>query len=222
MTTSNAIQRRIAAHLAAGVTPSVRGNRVVLQDVVLVRATGDRAPAAAEAERQSEELGINLKMSFWDNERATTYRGNSVIAYDQSGLGHTVSRRVTRAGERQQVATRAGRRFYRESAQTEWIMHLPVRGVREPQNTIFNRHFINITSNAMDEMFLPGAPEERLIGLNRTRAGADQRAQVNDMAREWNIVFPPERAIPYWWVYPSEAPQGVHVEIDPDLSLIHI
>ena len=64
MTTSNAMQRRIAAHLAAGVTPSVRGNRVMLQDVVLVRATGDRAPAAAEARRQADELGINLNMSF--------------------------------------------------------------------------------------------------------------------------------------------------------------
>ena len=139
------MQRRIAAHLAAGVSPSVRGNRVMLQDVVLVRATGDRAPAAAEAERQAEALGINLNMSFWDNERATIYRGNSVIAYDQSGLGHTVSRRVTRARERQQVATKAGRRFYRESPQTEWIMHLPVRAVRAPQNTIFNQHDINIT-----------------------------------------------------------------------------
>ena len=166
MATSAAMQRRIASHLAAGVTPSVCGNRVVLQDIVLVRATGDRTPAAAEAQRQAEALGINLNMSFWDNQRATTYRGNSVIAYDQSGIGHTVTRRVTRAGERQQVATRAGRRFYRESPQTEWIMHLPVRGVRTPQNSIFNEHYINITSSAMEEMFLPGTPEERLIGLN--------------------------------------------------------
>ena len=160
MATSNAMQRRIAAHLAAGVTPSVRVNRVVLQDIILVRATGDRAPAAAEAQRQAEELGINLNMSFWDNERMTAYRGNSVIAFDQSGHEHTVSRRLTRAGERRQVATRAGRRFYNESPQTEWIMQLPVRAVREPHNTYFNRHYINITSNAMEEMFLPGTPRK--------------------------------------------------------------
>ena len=64
MATSAAMQRRIASHLAAGVTPSVCGNRVVLQDIVLVRATGDRTPAAAEAQRQAEALGINLNMSF--------------------------------------------------------------------------------------------------------------------------------------------------------------
>ena len=126
---SLAMQRRIANHLNAGIVPNIQGNRVVLQDVTLVRADGTRAPAAAEADRQATALGINLNMSFWDSQAATERRGNQIIAYDRSGLAHTVARRM----RGQRVATRAGRRFYEEAPRTAWIIHIPSVHVRLPQ-----------------------------------------------------------------------------------------
>ena len=50
---SAALARRIASHLASGQQPSISGRRVVLRDVVLVRANGSEAPAAEEVRRQA-------------------------------------------------------------------------------------------------------------------------------------------------------------------------
>ena len=90
---SAAMQRRIASHLENGITPSVRGNRVMLKDVVLIKANGERAPAASEAERQASQRNIDLNIALWDANRATEYRGSQIVAYDRSGQGHTVARK---------------------------------------------------------------------------------------------------------------------------------
>ena len=226
MTTSNAMQRRIAAHLAAGETPSVRGNRVVLKDVVLVRATGDRTPAAAEAERQATALGVNLNMAFWDTSRATTYTStNRITAYDRSGTGHTVSRRTTRDGDRQQVVTRAGRRFYEQAPQTEWMINIPViyrrtypgeegQPPRRPPS-YFNPHTIVMTEYMMDTLFDRNSREYSLIQHTRTRDGVEHAQQAEQMMAAWNELFPPEKEFPtagntmkttrmlIWWSMPD-------------------
>ena len=203
---SAAMQRRIASHLDAGVTPSVRGNRVMLRDIVLVRATGDRAPAAAEAERQAAALGINLDISFWNRERqALNTTADSVIAYDRSGIGHTVSRKY----RGQRVVTKAGRRFYSEAPQTEWIIHLPVvyRRTRPGSGvSYFNPRTLDMTEDMMLAYFDPESPEYGLLQLLRTRDGADQDTQVQRMMAEWSRLFPPDKIIPNGWEYRHKDP----------------
>ena len=69
--TNAAMQRRISTHLDAGITPSVRGNRIMLKDIVLVKANGQHSPAAVEAQRQAAQRGIDLDLAFWNTDRAT-------------------------------------------------------------------------------------------------------------------------------------------------------
>ena len=71
---SAAMQRRITSHLDNGITPSVRGNRVMLKDVVLIKATGERAPAAAEAERQAAQRNISLNIALGTKKRPPSAR----------------------------------------------------------------------------------------------------------------------------------------------------
>ena len=61
---SETLKQRVAVHLEAGVKPSLKGRRVVLKDVVLVRADGTETAAAAEARR----LRPNINLSFWSGE----------------------------------------------------------------------------------------------------------------------------------------------------------
>ena len=72
---SAATQRRIASHLDSGITPSVRGNRVVLKGVVLVKANGERAPAAAEAERQAAQRNISWNIALWGHRSGNRVQG---------------------------------------------------------------------------------------------------------------------------------------------------
>ena len=56
--------RRIAKHLDSGIKPTISERRVVLQDVVIVRASGQEAPAAEEARRQAAARGTPMDISF--------------------------------------------------------------------------------------------------------------------------------------------------------------
>ena len=67
---SPALKRRIANHLDAGYQPTLNGRRVVLRDVVLIRSSGDEAPAAAEVRRQAASRGIDIDITYWDRETA--------------------------------------------------------------------------------------------------------------------------------------------------------
>ena len=58
------MKQRVAVHLEAGVKPSLKGRRIVLKDVVLVRADGTETAGAAEARR----LRPNINLSFWSGE----------------------------------------------------------------------------------------------------------------------------------------------------------
>ena len=59
-----------------------------------------------------------------------------------------------RAGE--QVVTKVGRRFYEETPQTEWIIHLPVVNVRNEEN--FNGRYIDLTPEKLKSIYSPEAP----------------------------------------------------------------
>ena len=50
--------RRISKHLDSGIQPTISGRSVVLRDVILVRASGQEAPAAEEARRQAAAAAV--------------------------------------------------------------------------------------------------------------------------------------------------------------------
>ena len=81
------------------------------KDVVLIRANGERAPAASEAERQAATRGIKLDIAFWNSERGVDHRDNQILAYDKRGVGHTIARKVAD----ENIVTKAGRSFYAEA-----------------------------------------------------------------------------------------------------------
>ena len=154
---SETLKERVRKHLEAGVQPTLKGRRVVLKDVVLVKADGREAPVAEEVRR----LRPNIDLSFWSGE--TERQKNRVFAYDREGQRHTIQRK---AGE--QVVTKLGRRFYEEAPQTEWIIHLPVVNVRNDQP--FNERYIDLTPTRLGNIFGPNAPGGKLLSkLNRTR-----------------------------------------------------
>ena len=160
-------ERTRAKHIEEGISPSLKGRRVVLKDVVLVRANGTETPVAQEARR----LKPDINLSFWSGE--TERQKNRVFAYDIEGGKHTVQRR---AGE--QVVTRLGRRFYEESPQMEWIIHLPVVNVRNGQP--FNECYIDLTPQVLFNIFGPDAPEGKLLAkLNRTRGDQESFVQAH-------------------------------------------
>ena len=154
---SEALKQRVRRHLEAGVEPTLKGRRAVLKDVVLVKADGREAPVVEEARR----LVPNIDLSYWSGE--TERQRNRVFAFDREGNRHTVTQR--RAGE--QVATKAGRRFYEEAPQTEWIIHLPVVEVRGGKK--FNERYIDLTPDGLKSIYEPTDPEYALLKLNRTR-----------------------------------------------------
>ena len=148
---SGALKERVRKHIEEGISPSLKGRRVVLKDVVLVRANGTETPVAVEARR----LKPDINLSFWSGE--TERQKNRVFAYDIEGGRHTIQRR---AGE--QVVTKLGRRFYEESPQMEWIIHLPVVNMRNGQP--FNERYIDLTPQVLLNIFGLDAPEGKALG----------------------------------------------------------
>ena len=61
---SGALKERVHRHLEEGISPSLKGKRVVLKDVVLVRANGTETPVAQEARR----LKPDINLGFWSGE----------------------------------------------------------------------------------------------------------------------------------------------------------
>ena len=195
---SETLKQRVAVHLEAGVKPSLKGRRVVLKDVVLVRADGTETAAAAEARR----LRPNINLSFWSGE--TERQRNRVFAYDREGGRHTVQRK---AGE--QVVTRLGRRFYEEAPQTEWIFHLPIVNVRNGQQ--FNERYIDLTPQVLLNIFGPDAPEGKLLSkLTRTRG--DQET-LDRLIAQFKQYFPPGMHLGAQWEY-EDVDEAVHTEVD--------
>ena len=196
---SPALKRRIANHLDAGYQPSINGRRVVLRDVVLIRSSGDEAPAANEVRRQAASRGIDINITYWDREAAVEQQGNKSFAFDITGHKHL----IVHKRNSQKVVTLQGRRFYSEAPQTKWLVHLPVVNVRsvDGRRAYFGHRIITLTEEVMEALFSRASPEHRLLNMLRTRDGADERTQFNQMMTAWAELFPPNKVIPGAWEY---------------------
>ena len=84
---SEALKERVRKHLEAGVQHSVKGKRVFLKDVVLVRAEGRETPVAQEARR----LRPNRNLSYWsgETEREREEQSLCIRPRRQQAHGHT-------------------------------------------------------------------------------------------------------------------------------------
>ena len=155
---SAALKRRIANHLDAGYQPSINGRRIVLRDVILIRSSGDEAPAAAEVRRQAASRGIDIDISYWDREAAAEQQGNKSFAFDITGHKHL----IVHKRNSQRVVTTQGRRFYAEAPQTKWLVHVPVvnRRVHSDSDTYvyFGHRIITMTEDMMQVLFPPIVP----------------------------------------------------------------
>ena len=174
---SGALARRIANHLAAGYTPSLKGKRVVLRDVVLVRSDGREAPAAAEVRRQAATFDIPMDISFWDRNAAVERQGNRVFAYDIDGNRHLIAH--PRRGQR--VVTVVGRRLYAEMPQTQWIARIPIVHVRthpDGRQRTSNAQTVDMTPEIIQDLF-PQGSEEYNIGADVANKGRARRTAAS-------------------------------------------
>ena len=62
--------KRAREHLEAGVEPSLKGRRVVLKDVVLVRADGREAPVARGTMRVRPDIDLGYWSGGTERQRA--------------------------------------------------------------------------------------------------------------------------------------------------------
>ena len=104
--------------LGAGLRPVLKGTRLVLGKLVLVKADGEETRYAHEVRNAGVEV------NFW--ERGTERRGDRDYGNDIAGNRYMLSH--MKNGER--VVTKKGRRFYNEAPTTEWIIHLPIANRR--------------------------------------------------------------------------------------------
>ena len=143
---------------------------------------------------------------------ATDREGNRTFGYDIAGNRHLVAQRRNN----QQVVTTQGRRFYAEMPQTQWVIHLPVihrRTHYDGRYTYFRPYTIDVTHDMMVATFAIGSPQYELLQMTRTRDGADQQAQVEQMMRLWAEMFYPGSLLPSQWEYPDED-SDVEVVVD--------
>ena len=103
---SPAMRRRIAAALAAGERPMLRGNNLRLGRIVLQRTDGRDTPALREVELQMGRRDLPVAGAFDTFQPGTTCRGRNTYAIDAAGHERVVARfvkgenRVTRYGRR--------------------------------------------------------------------------------------------------------------------------
>ena len=100
--------------LDSGLRPALKGNRLVLGKLVLVRADGEETKYADEAR------SAGVEVNFW--ERGTERRGNRVYGKDIAGNRHMLSH--TKNGER--VVTKKGRRTHNKAPTTACAIPPPL------------------------------------------------------------------------------------------------
>ena len=169
---SPALRARIGPLLDGGATVSLRRNSLVLRDVVLTRASGTETPAAAEMRLQVARRGLDSQMfnlERWNRQAALERAGNQTFAYDRDGNRHMVTRR--RNG--QQVATVAGRRFYRDAPLTQWIFQVPIAN-RRAGGALWRQRYMGLTEGGIAALGLP----IDLAAYSFTRAGTDEAATL--------------------------------------------
>ena len=104
------------------------------------------------------------------------------------------------------MATKAGRRFYEEAPQTEWIIHLPVVNVRSGQQ--FNERYIDLTPETLTSIYNPDRPEYALLKLNRARG---DQATLDRMMNQYRAYLPPGTILDSQWEY-EDLDEGARVE----------
>ena len=186
--------------LDAGLRPALKGTRLVLGKLVLVRADGEETKHA-EAVR---ELGVPV--NFWD--RGTERKGNRVYGKDINGNRYMLSH--MKNGQR--VVTKKGRRFYNEAPVTEWIIHLPIANRRNEK--LFDHRWHDMTPEIMENLFETDTEEYKL--LTRTM----NTTEPERMMTEWQRMFPPGMVLPQDWEYKDRDP-GVDVIVDPTKTLTY-
>ena len=129
--------------LDAGLRPALRGNRLVLGNLVLIRADGEETNHAEEV--RSRGVDVN----FWD--RGTVRKCNRVFGKDISGNRYMLSH--MKNGQR--IVTKKGRRFYSEAPTTEWIIHLPIANRRNGRR--FDPRWHDMTPDIMENLFDAGS-----------------------------------------------------------------
>ena len=114
---------------------------------MLVKADGTETPTA-QATR-----GLRPNIDLSDGGGDTERQRNRGFACDREGGKQTVSQR--RQGKH--VATKAGRWFYEEAPQTEWIVHLPTVNVCGGQR--FKERYIDLAPDVLCNINSPEEPE---------------------------------------------------------------
>ena len=181
------------ALINAGARPALKGNRLFLGKLVLVRADGEETKHAEEV----RSLGVDV--NFW--ERGTARNGNRVYGKDINGNRYMLSH--MKNGER--VVTKKGRRFYNEAPTTEWIIHLPISNRRN--GNLFDPRWFDLTPEIMENLFNTGSAEYQL--LTRTN-GTDEPER---MMQEWQRMLPAGMVLPQEWEYTDKDP-GVDIVVD--------
>ena len=177
--------------LDSGLRPVLKGNRLVLGKLVLVRADGE------ETKYADEVRSAGVEVNFW--ERGTERRGNRVYGKDIAGNRYMLSH--MKNGER--VVTKKGRRFYNEAPTTEWIIHLPIANRRGEKT--FDPRWHDLTPEIMENLFQANSPEYQL--LTRTTSTDEPER----MMQEWQRLFPPGMVLPQDWEYKDK---------DPDVDIV--
>jgi hypothetical protein len=178
---SNALRSRVARLVGAGVTPSLRGNRVVLGDVTLVFANGREAPAAGEMRRHVASRNLDAADYAVNRFQPNTLtRSNGrLVGLDRNGREHVLLRHfrgVTRV-------TPAGRRYEAEAPLVSWVVRIPV--VHRRNNGLpFDAREVTLTDDDLRRMAPGGADVFQLRG----RVTAANAQRLLDFVRGWADV----------------------------------
>ena len=167
------------ALINAGVRPALKGNRLVLGKLVLVRADGEYTRHAEEV------ISLGVDVNFWD--WGTERKGNRVYGKYINGNRYMLSHMKNGA----RVVTRKGRRFYNEAPTTEWIIHLPISNRRN--GNLFDPRWYDLTLEIMENLFDTGSVGYQLL-TRTTNADEPER-----MMQEWQRMFPAGTVLPQEW-----------------------
>ncbi len=88
------MRRRIAAALASGERPTLRGNNLRLGTIVLQRTDGRDTPALREVELQMGRRDLPVAGAFDTFQPGTSRRGRNTYATDAAGHERVVARFV--------------------------------------------------------------------------------------------------------------------------------
>ena len=138
------MRRRIAAALASGERPTLRGNNLRLGTIVLQRTDGRDTPALREVEIQMVRRDLPVAGAFDTFQPGMSRRGRNTYAIDAAGHERVVARFVK--GENR--VTRYGRRYYAQGY-ARYIAHIPTYLIRRSTGVRFREDHYDITGEEL-------------------------------------------------------------------------